>query len=145
MTAADAGGQEPMIFGVPGTQLVTALRNAGLNDDAVVAMVGRAIAQSAGVLAADTQPGFVFTTEVAETAPERRRRTRLRTVTFIPQAQTPARMGPDRSQLSSRANSCHRDRPPSTCWRLVEEATLTTAPDSRSRTRLATVTTMPEA
>jgi len=70
MTAADAGGQEPMIFGVPGTQLVTALRNAGLNDDAVVAMVGRAIAQSAGVLAADTQPGFVFTTEVAETAPE---------------------------------------------------------------------------
>ena len=70
MTAGAAGGQEPTIFGVPGTQLVTALRNAGLNDDAVVAVVGRAIAQSAGVLPAADQPGFVFTTQVAQTAPE---------------------------------------------------------------------------
>lgn len=71
MTAGNAGGQEPTIFGVPGTQLVTALRTAGLNDDAVVAVVGRAIAQSAGVRPAAAAPqGFVFTTQVAETAPE---------------------------------------------------------------------------
>jgi len=70
MTAGDPAGQEPTIFGVPGTQLVGALRSAGLADDAVVAVVGRAIAQSAGLLPAAAQPGFVFTTQVAPTAPE---------------------------------------------------------------------------
>src|SRR5215475_461312 len=67
------------------------------------------------------------------TAPERRRRTGLPTVTITPEAQIRAQTGPDRSQLRSRANSCRRDKP-------VEEANKTTAPERRRRTGLPTVT-----
>lgn len=67
-----AGGSDPLVFGVPGPALVGALRGAGLTDANIVAIMGRAVAASAGVTTErDTAAaGFVFTTQIAETAPE---------------------------------------------------------------------------
>jgi hypothetical protein len=64
-------GREPLAFGVPAGTLVGALRGAGLAEPDVIALVGRAIARSAGMTAELTEtPAFVFQTQIAETAPE---------------------------------------------------------------------------
>jgi hypothetical protein len=65
-------GGQPLVFGVPGSAVAAALRSAGLHEDAVIAVLGRAIARSAG--AADVSPagaqGFTFQVSIAETAAE---------------------------------------------------------------------------
>jgi hypothetical protein len=67
----EPNGHEPLAFGVPAGALVDALRGAGMADPDVIAVVGRAIARSAGMTAAATAtPPFVFHTKIAQTAPE---------------------------------------------------------------------------
>lgn len=64
---------QPLVFGVPGSTVAAALRSAGLDEDAVVAILGRAVARSviaaAGASAAGDQ-GFTFQVSIAETASE---------------------------------------------------------------------------
>lgn len=72
MTSNDGNGDQPLVFGVPSAAVAAALRDAGLNEDAVVAVLGRAFARSA---AADrpqdaATAGFTFQVLIAETAPE---------------------------------------------------------------------------
>ena len=67
---AEPNDQEPHAFGVPARALVDALRGAGMADADVIAVVGRAIARSAGLAAAAPSPPFVFQTLIAETAPD---------------------------------------------------------------------------
>jgi hypothetical protein len=67
----EPNGQEPHAFGVPARALVDALRGAGMIDADVIAVVGRAIARSTGLLAAASSSSpFVFQTQIAETAPD---------------------------------------------------------------------------
>jgi hypothetical protein len=64
---------QPLVFGVPGSTVAAALRGAGLDEDAVVAVLSRAVARSA-VAAADASAagdqGFTFQVGIAETASE---------------------------------------------------------------------------
>jgi hypothetical protein len=68
MSTNDSNAEGPLVFGVPGSTIATALREAGLDEDAVVAVLGRAIARS--VTGAERAPGFTFQVQIAETAPE---------------------------------------------------------------------------
>ncbi|HEX8347556.1 MAG TPA: hypothetical protein VF657_22905 [Actinoplanes sp.] len=61
-------GGEPLVFGVPGRTVAAALRDAGLDEDAVVAVLGRAITRSATPRV--PARGFTFQVGIAETAPE---------------------------------------------------------------------------
>ena len=61
---------QPLVFGVPGTEVAAALRGAGLDEDAVVAVLGRAYAQSLAPAAAVAAPAFTFQVSIAQTAPE---------------------------------------------------------------------------
>jgi hypothetical protein len=69
MSTADSADGEPLVFGLPAGELVAALRGAGLGEDAVVAMVGQAIARSSGIEAAPGA-GFTFQTQIALSAAE---------------------------------------------------------------------------
>jgi hypothetical protein len=71
MSADDSSDPgQPLVFGVPGTEVAAALRSAGLDEDAVVAVLGRAYAQSLAPAAAAAAPAFTFQVSIAETAPE---------------------------------------------------------------------------
>ena len=70
MSAADPGPDAPLVFGIPARALVDALRAAGMADADVVTMVGQGIARSAGLTPQVDPAGFVFQTQVAQTAPE---------------------------------------------------------------------------
>jgi len=62
---------EQLVYGVPAHTIVEALRGAGVAEDDVVAVLGRAIARSSGPgLAATVSPPFVFQTSVPQTAPQ---------------------------------------------------------------------------
>lgn len=69
MNDVEPGAGEPLVFGVPGRELVAALRGAGLAEDAVVALLGQAIARAAAPQPAGA-PGFRFQTQIAESAAE---------------------------------------------------------------------------
>jgi hypothetical protein len=70
MSEPESGGREQLVFGIPARALVDALRGAGMAETDVVAVVGRGIAQSAGLTAEIDSSPFVFQTHVAETAPD---------------------------------------------------------------------------
>jgi hypothetical protein len=79
MSSSDNPAGQPLVFGVPGTTIAAALRDAGLTDDAIVAVLGRAYARSAGerpgsepeATAASTAAAtFTFQVQISETAPE---------------------------------------------------------------------------
>ncbi len=59
----------PLVFGVAGSTVAEALRQAGLGEDAVVAILGRAVARSAAIPPDATAP-FVFQVEIEERAPD---------------------------------------------------------------------------
>ncbi|NBH06311.1 hypothetical protein [Amycolatopsis sp. SID8362] len=62
---------EQLVYGVPAHTIVEALRGAGVAEDDVVAVLGRAIARSSGPgLAATVSPPFVFQTPVPQSAPQ---------------------------------------------------------------------------
>lgn len=71
MSSNDTDGEQT-VFGVPESQVVAALRRAGLAEDAVVALLGRAISQSPAPAPAAAAPSaaFTFVTQIAQTAPE---------------------------------------------------------------------------
>jgi hypothetical protein len=63
--------EEQLVYGVPAHTIVDALRGAGVAEDDVVAVLGRAIARSSGPgLAATVSPPFVFQTSVPQQAPQ---------------------------------------------------------------------------
>jgi hypothetical protein len=63
--------EEQLVYGVPASTIVEALRGAGVAEDDVIAVLGRAIARSSGPgLAATTTPPFVFQTIVPQQAPQ---------------------------------------------------------------------------
>lgn len=68
-TSDNTEGGEPLVFGVPSRTVAAALRDAGLDQDAVIAVLGRAITRSVTASAVPGQ-GFVFQVGIAETAPE---------------------------------------------------------------------------
>jgi hypothetical protein len=73
MSASDRFEGEPLVFGVPGRAVAAALRDAGLDEDAVIAVLGRAISRSVAAApgaAALAGRGFTFQVGIAETAPE---------------------------------------------------------------------------
>ncbi|NMO55186.1 hypothetical protein HH310_28875 [Actinoplanes sp. TBRC 11911] len=63
-------GAAPLVFGVPAETVAHALRDAGLAEDAVVAVLGRAIARSAEPAALAADGSFTFQVTINETAPE---------------------------------------------------------------------------
>lgn len=67
---AEGAGREQLVYGVPARTVVDALRGAGIPEDDVVAVLGRAIARSSGRVAAEVTPPFVFQTQVPERAPQ---------------------------------------------------------------------------
>jgi hypothetical protein len=79
MSSSDNPAGQPLVFGVPGTTIAAALRDAGLTDDAIVAVLGRAYARSAGerpesepesTAASAAAATFTFQVQISETAPE---------------------------------------------------------------------------
>jgi hypothetical protein len=79
MSSSDSPAAQPLVFGVPGTKIAAALRDAGLTDDAVVAVLGRAYSRSAGerpesepepITASAAAATFTFQVQISETAPE---------------------------------------------------------------------------
>jgi hypothetical protein len=63
--------EEQLVYGVPARTIVDALRSAGVAEDDVVAVLGRAIARSsAGALTTTVTPPFVFQTAVPRDAPQ---------------------------------------------------------------------------
>ncbi len=62
---------EQLVYGVPAHTIVDALRGAGIAEDDIIAVLGRAIARSSGVgPLATTTPPFVFQTNVPQQAPQ---------------------------------------------------------------------------
>ncbi|MEV4050144.1 hypothetical protein AB0J55_03060 [Amycolatopsis sp. NPDC049688] len=62
---------EQLVYGVPAHTIVDALRGAGVAEDDVIAVLGRAIARQAGPgLTATETPPFVFQTNVPQEAPQ---------------------------------------------------------------------------
>ncbi|MCR6485064.1 hypothetical protein M8542_19740 [Amycolatopsis sp. OK19-0408] len=61
---------EELVYGVPARKIVEALRGAGVAEDDVIAVLGRAIARSSGDLTATQTPPFVFQTSVPQFAPQ---------------------------------------------------------------------------
>lgn len=68
MSTNDSNAEGPLVFGVPGSTIAAALREAGLGEDAVIAVLGQAISRSA--TGAEREAGFTFQVQIAETAPE---------------------------------------------------------------------------
>ncbi|MFJ9783085.1 hypothetical protein ACIRSS_26140 [Amycolatopsis sp. NPDC101161] len=66
---AEGPGREQLVYGVPAGTIVDALRGAGVAEEDVIAVLGRAIARSSG-LAAEVTPPFVFQTQVPQLAPQ---------------------------------------------------------------------------
>lgn len=62
--------EEQLVYGVPAHTIVEALRGAGMAEDDVIAVLGRAIARSSGGALTTTSPPFVFQTVVPQTAPQ---------------------------------------------------------------------------
>jgi hypothetical protein len=63
--------EEQLVYGVPAHTIVDALRGAGVAEDDVIAVLGRAIARSAGTgIASVATPPFVFQTTVPQQAPQ---------------------------------------------------------------------------
>ena len=63
--------EEQLVYGVPAHTIVDALRGAGVAEDDVIAVLGRAIARSAGTgIASLATPPFVFQTNVPQQAPQ---------------------------------------------------------------------------
>jgi hypothetical protein len=63
--------EEQLVYGVPAHTIVDALRGAGVAEDDVIAVLGRAIARSAGAgIASVATPPFVFQTTVPQQAPQ---------------------------------------------------------------------------
>lgn len=63
--------EEQLVYGVPAHTIVDALRGAGVAEDDVIAVLGRAIARSAGAgIASVATPPFVFQTNVPQQAPQ---------------------------------------------------------------------------
>ena len=65
--STDRGG--PLVFGVAGSAVAEALREAGLDEGAVVAILGRAVARSAAI-PPDASARFAFQVTIEERAPE---------------------------------------------------------------------------
>ncbi|EOD69161.1 hypothetical protein [Amycolatopsis vancoresmycina] len=64
-------GEEQLVHGVPAHPIVDALRSAGVAEDDVVAVLGRAIARQSGAgLTTTVTPPFVFQTTVPQVAPQ---------------------------------------------------------------------------
>ena len=73
MSPIDFSGDEIVVGGVPGRQLVTGLRSAGLSDEAIGSVLAQLIgpAQAVPAAAAGAPPlPFVFQTQIAQTAPD---------------------------------------------------------------------------
>jgi hypothetical protein len=69
MSTNDSNAEGPLVFGVPGSTIAAALREAGLSEDAVIAVLGQAISRSAAGAEREAA-GFTFQVQIAETAPE---------------------------------------------------------------------------
>jgi hypothetical protein len=64
-------GEEQLVYGVPAHTIVDALRGAGVAEDDVIAVLGRAIARSSGLGPESVEtPPFVFQTNVPQLAPQ---------------------------------------------------------------------------
>ena len=73
MSPIDFSGDEIVVGGVPGRQLVTGLRSAGLSDEAIGSVLAQLIGPAQAVPAAAAgaaPPPFVFQTQIAQTAPD---------------------------------------------------------------------------
>lgn len=74
MSSNDSNADAPMVFGVPASTIAASLREAGLTEDAVIAVLGQGISRSAAAAgdaaAAAAATGFTFQVQIAETAPE---------------------------------------------------------------------------
>ncbi|MET8850176.1 hypothetical protein [Amycolatopsis sp. NPDC004625] len=63
--------EEQLVYGVPAHTIVDALRGAGVAEDDVIAVLGRAIARQSGPgLTTTVTPPFVFQTNVPQQAPQ---------------------------------------------------------------------------
>lgn len=63
--------EEQLVYGVPAHTIVDALRGAGIAEDDVIAVLGRAIARQSGPgLTTTVTPPFVFQTNVPQQAPQ---------------------------------------------------------------------------
>ncbi|MEV7041719.1 hypothetical protein [Amycolatopsis sp. NPDC051061] len=62
--------EDQLVYGVPARTIVAALRGAGVPEDDVVAVLGRAIARTSAPIAATATPPFVFQTSVPQLAPQ---------------------------------------------------------------------------
>lgn len=62
--------EEQLVYGVPAHTIVDALRGAGVAEDDVIAVLGRAIARQSGPLTTTVTPPFVFQTSVPQQAPQ---------------------------------------------------------------------------
>jgi hypothetical protein len=71
MSPIEFSGEDVLIDGVPSRQLVSALKAAGLSDESVTALLGRAISRSPALgTPAATTATFTFQTKIAPAAPE---------------------------------------------------------------------------
>jgi hypothetical protein len=78
MSSSDNTEEQPPVFGVPASTIAAALQDAGLTEDAIVAILGRAYSRSpdarsgseAEAAAADRAAPFTFQVLISETAPE---------------------------------------------------------------------------
>jgi hypothetical protein len=74
MSSNDSNAEAPLVFGVPASTIAASLREAGLTEDAVIAVLGQGISRSAlaagDATAAAAAAGFTFQVQIAETAPE---------------------------------------------------------------------------
>lgn len=74
MSSNDSNAEAPLVFGVPASTIAASLREAGLTEDAVIAVLGQGISRSAlaagDAAAAAAATGFTFQVQISETAPE---------------------------------------------------------------------------
>jgi hypothetical protein len=70
MSPIEFTGDDIVIDGVPGKQLVGSLKAAGLSDEAVTELLGRVLARAPLATAAAAAEPFEFNTKIARTAPE---------------------------------------------------------------------------
>jgi hypothetical protein len=70
MSPIDFSGDEIIVGGVPGRQLISGLRTAGLSDEAIGSTLAQLIGPAQALLpaAAITSPPFTFQTQIAQTA-----------------------------------------------------------------------------
>jgi hypothetical protein len=72
MSPIDFSGDEIIVGGVPGHQLISGLRTAGLSDEAIGSVLAQLIGPAQTLLpaAAITSPPFTFQIQIAQTAPD---------------------------------------------------------------------------